>query len=198
MDHRRVGFPVGYQLRSVRAGRLFDRPVLLSIGVLLLALSLLELLLGMVAALLFIVPVEPLGVADELLGIVAEPLGIVVDEPLGAVVEPLGIVDEPLGMVVEPLGAEPMEPEPVPLWLGSVGFGVVSGVGVVVWLGTAGVGDASLGEVGVVVCAYARLMALTTATAAAVAMRDLDAFMFKLLREKVERLVAGRPGQCIA
>ena len=74
-------------------------------------------------------PVEPLGVADELLGVVAEPLGI----------------------VAEPLGMAPIEP--VPLWLGSVGFGVVIGVGEVVWLGVAGVGDASVGDDGVVVCA---------------------------------------------
>ena len=98
-------------------------------GVLLFTLSLLELLLGGVAAFLFIVPVEPLGVADELLGVVAVLLGI----------------------IVEPLGMAPMEP--VPLWLGSVGFGVVSGVGEVVWLGVAGVGDASVGDDGVVVCA---------------------------------------------
>ena len=120
----------------MRAGRLFDSPPLLSMGVLLFTLSLLELLLGRVAAFLFIVPVEPLGVADELLGVVAEPLGMVA---------------EPLGIVVEPLGVAPIEP--VPLWLGSVGFGVVSGVGEVVWLGVAGVGDASVGDDGVVVCA---------------------------------------------
>ena len=112
-------------------------------GVLLFTLSVLELLLGRGAALLFIVPVEPLGVADELLGVVAEPLGMV------AVLLGMGVVL--LGMVAEPLGMAPMEP--VPLWLGSVGFGVVIGVGEVVWLGVAGVGDASVGDDGVVVCA---------------------------------------------
>lgn len=78
------------------------------------------------------------------------PLSGIVAELLGRVDELLGIVEVPLGMVVEPLGVAPMEP--VPLWLGKVGFGVVSGVGEVFWLGVAGVADAAVAD-GVVVCA---------------------------------------------